>query len=148
MTISHRSKLLILLVVLISLSTGVLAANYVEKRIQSTGTIYTPNPSLEVYSDPGCTTILTQVNWGTLTAGDAPTYTIYIKNIGNAQLQVNITTANWTPTEAPTYINLTSNVNNFALPPDSTQTAILTLTISSSIQGITDFSFDIVVEGS
>lgn len=76
MTISHKSKLLILLVVSISLATGVLATNYVEKRIQSTGYIYTPNPNIEVYSDLGYTTILTQVNWGTLTAGDTPTYTI------------------------------------------------------------------------
>ena len=147
MTFSRRSKLLILLVAIISLATGVIATNYVEKRIQSTGYIYTPNPSIEVYSDPEYTTILTQIGWGTLTAGDTATRTIYIKNIGNTQLQVNITTANWNPTQAPTYITLTSNVNDFALSPESTQTAILTLTISSNIQGITDFGFDIVVGG-
>ena len=148
MTVFNKSKLIILTILLISIATGVLAANYVEKRIESTGYIYTPNPSIEVYSDPECTTPLSQINWGTLNAGDTPTQTTYIKNTGNTQLQVNITTANWTPIQAPTYITLTSDFNEFSLTPDSTQKATLTLTVSSSIQGITDFSFDIVVEGS
>jgi len=142
-----KSKLIFLLLILASVVSSVLATNYVEKRIQSTGYIYTPNPGIEVYSDPECTTVLSQINWGTQNPGDNPTRTIYIKNNGNTQLQVNITTSNWTPTGVPTYITLTSNVNNFTLNPESTQTTILTLAISSSIQGITDFSFDIVVEG-
>lgn len=147
MTFSRRSKMIILLVALVSLTTGVLATNYVEKRIQSTGYVFTLNLGIGIYSDPECTNILSLLNWGTLTAGESASNTIYIKNTGNTPLQINIATANWTPTDGSTHITLTSNVNDFILNPGSAQTAILTLTVSSSIQGDIDFGFDIVVGG-
>jgi len=147
MKLSQRSKLLIFLVILISLATGVLAKSYVEKRIQSTGHIFTLNLGIGIYNDPECTNILSQLNWGTLTAGESASNTIYIKNTGNTQLHINISTANWIPTDGHTHITLTSNVNNFPLNLGSTQSAILTLTVSNNIPGDIDFSFEIVVGG-
>jgi uncharacterized repeat protein (TIGR01451 family) len=100
-----------------------------------------------VYSDSACTTALSAISWGTLNPGDIKTYTIYVKNTGTVPVTLNMTVGNWNPTSASSYITLTWNKEKYVLPATQVVQAVLTLTVSSSVSGVTSFSFDITITG-
>jgi hypothetical protein len=62
-------------------------------------------------------------------------------------LRSNLTVQNWVPTGSSSYIGLVWNRENQTVAVGSVVTAVLTLSVSPSITGITDFSFDIVITG-
>jgi len=58
-----------------------------------------------------------------------------------------MTTTNWTPATADGPITLSWDKENALLNPDQVTTATLTLSVSEDIDGVTNFSFNIVVTG-
>jgi hypothetical protein len=72
---------------------------------------------------------------------------VYVKNTGNAAVTLNMTTSAWSPSSASSYITLTWNQTGTVLQAGGVVTAGLTLTVSSSISGITSFSFNITISG-
>jgi len=100
-----------------------------------------------VYSDSACTTVLTSINWGNLTLGASASYTIYVKNNGTVPVTLTMTTGNWNPTTASSYITLSWNRSNYVLTAGSSVQAALTLNVSSSLTGFTNFAFDITITG-
>ncbi|MEM2147134.1 MAG: hypothetical protein QXJ94_00820 [Candidatus Bathyarchaeia archaeon] len=123
-------------------ASGLLTVN---KTIPATGSITTIN--VEVYSDSGCTQVLTQIDWGTVSPGSTVTKTIYIKNTGNAQMTLSMTTSNWNPNSANGPITITWNKEGATLAGGQSTTATITLTVASSISNITNFSVNIVITG-
>jgi hypothetical protein len=101
-----------------------------------------------VYWDPDCVNTVASINWGTLEPGSIETVDVYIRNEGNSASTLSMYTENWTPTEASTYMTLDWDYSGQSLNPDEVVAVTFTLTVSSSIQGITSFSFDIVIVGS
>lgn len=87
-----------------------------------------------------------EINWGTLTPGSNKNITLYIRNAGN-RMTGSFNTSNWFPTNASNYITLTWNFGEAPLYPNRIRTTIFTLSISPSIQNITDFSFNILITG-
>lgn len=106
-----------------------------------------PTVSLGVYSDSACTQNLTSIDWGTLSPGGSVTRTIYVKNTGNTQITLSMTPANWNPASANGPITLTWNREGTTLSAGQSTSATLTLSVSSSISGITSFSVNIVISG-
>lgn len=100
-----------------------------------------------VYSDSSCTTVLSSINWGNLTLGASVSYTIYVKNNGTIPVTLTMTTGNWNPTTASSYITLSWNRPNYVLTAGSSVQAALTLNVSSSLTGFTNFAFDITITG-
>lgn len=100
---------------------------------------------LGVYSGSGCTTALSSVSWGTLDPGTTATATIYLKNEGNVPVTLSISASNWAPSSASSYFTLTWNRDSYVLAVGASVQAVLSLTVSSSISGITSFSFDITI---
>ena len=100
-----------------------------------------------VYSDSSCTTVLSSINWGNLTLGASTSYTIYVKNNGTIPVTLTMTTGNWNPTTASSYITLSWNRPNYVLTAGSSVQAALTLNVSSSLTGFTNFAFDITITG-
>jgi hypothetical protein len=113
--------------------------------VASSGTITVVN--VGVYSDLACTTPLTSIAWGSIAPGGLTTRTIYVKNTGTAQVTLGMTRANWNPGTANGPITLTWNQEGGVLAANQVSTATLTLSVSSGISGITNFSVDIVVSG-
>jgi hypothetical protein len=134
--------IIVALPILTMTSTGLLSIN---QTISSTGAVTAIN--VGVYSDSACTNELTSLDWGTISPGNSQDITIYLKNTGNAQITLSMTTTNWTPASADGPITLTWDKENTTLNPNQETTATLTLSISESINGITNFSFDIVITG-
>jgi hypothetical protein len=103
---------------------------------------------LAVYSNSACTTSLSSINWGTLTAGGTTTQTIYVKNTSSGlSLTLNMTTSSWSPASANGPIAIKWNQQSTVLQPGASVAAVLTLTVSSSISGVTSFSVNINIGG-
>jgi hypothetical protein len=119
----------------------------VTRTVSNTGSIRvsTPSAQLGIYSDSGCTTVLSSVSWGTLDPGSTATSTIYVRNEGNVPVTLSIQAANWNPASAQSYFILTWNRNSYVLAVGASVQAVLSLSVSSSISNITSFSFDISI---
>ncbi len=85
-----------------------------------------PTYGLELYSNPGLTTPLTSLNWGTVYQGDSADITVYVKNVGNQAAQVglthNLSSSVGTITKTPTTLNI---------PVGSSDSMTITLTVLS-----------------
>ena len=98
-----------------------------------------------VYADQDCTIPVTSIDWGVMEPGETKGITVFIRNEGNVPSTLNITTENWSPSEAQAYITFTNNYNGSVLKPMDKVQVLFSLAIKSSITGITQFSFDIVI---
>ena len=136
-----------LLIIAIALSLTTFAAISEAKAPPPNGKV-TGSADLGVYSNSACTTPLSSINWGNLTAGGKITQTIYIKNTSNSlALTLRMGTSNWTPTSANGPITLTWNQEGKRLQPGQSVAATLTLTVSSNIADVTNFSVQISITG-
>jgi hypothetical protein len=119
------------------------------KTVTSGGTITVKaSADLSIYTDTACTQTATFVDWGKLKPGDTATKTIYIKNVGNTNIELGLATTDWSPPQANPAINLTWDKEGDMLTPSNAVAATLTLTVSASISSsITTFSFNIKITG-
>jgi archaellin len=100
-----------------------------------------------VYSDSDCTTLLSSIDWGTLNPSDIKTYPIYVKNAGTKPITLNMTTTAWNPSSATSYITVSWNQESHVLGSGQVVQAVLTLSVSATIKGITNFNFNLVITG-
>jgi hypothetical protein len=117
----------------------------VSQTVSSTGTVTAVN--VGVYSDSSCTVVLTSIDWGTTPPGNSVTRTFYVKNTGNTQITLSMSKNSWVPSSANGPITVTWNRESVTLNSGSSTSATLTLSVSSSISGITSFSVNIVITG-
>jgi len=88
-------------------------------------------------------TEISTIDWGALSNGTSTTLNVVVKNTGNQNLTLSMTTANMSPIGV---VSLSWNKENTVLAAGASVTAILTLTIPSN--GLaTDFTFDTIVNG-
>jgi hypothetical protein len=134
---------IIITVIILTVTTaGLLSVN---KTISSSGTVIAVN--VGVYSDSDCTSELTFIDWGRISPGNSVNTTIYLKNTGTTQITMSMTKTNWIPATADGPITLTWNRESATLNADQVTMATLTLSVSESISGITNFSVDILIAG-
>jgi archaellum component FlaG (FlaF/FlaG flagellin family) len=148
MAMAKASKLLVvvLTVAAFALATLTLAAINVSQNVSSSGTIAT-SPNIGVYSDSACTTNMTSINWGSVAAGGSATQIVYVKNTGTGSMTLSLAVSNWIPSGASTYITISWNQQGTQLSAGQSVAATITLTVSSSITGITSFSNTIAISG-
>jgi hypothetical protein len=125
--------------------TLVTAGIIATQTISSDGTVTTID--VDVYSDSACSQNCTSISWGTLHPGDSINRTVYVKNTGTRPITLSMTTENWTPEGADTYLTLTWDQEGTVLDADDFVPANLTLSADSDTGDLTDFSFDIIVAG-
>jgi len=101
-----------------------------------------------VYRDNGCTDPLSSVDWGTLEPGSSKKVTCYIRNEGNSVSTLYMYASNWSPSDASGYMSLSWDYGGQSINPDEVVQVTFTLSVSTSIEGITSFSFDITIVGS
>jgi hypothetical protein len=136
-----------LLIIAIATAGGTLATLTVNSNVGSSGAVNV-SANLGVYSDSGCTTPLTTINWGNLSAGGSITRTVYIKNTSSGlSLTLSMSTSSWNPTSANGPITVTWDKENTKITPTQYIAAVVTLNVSSSIVDITNFSVQINITG-
>lgn len=103
---------------------------------------------LIVYSDSLYLDRTETINWGTLIPDTVENRTVYVENVGDKALTLNLTATNWVPSNATDYLSFTwtgdSVIDGYAKRP-----YILYLTVHANVteSSIGDFSFDIIVDG-
>jgi len=113
--------------------------------IDATGSI--KSVGLGVYSDLQCTNAVSSLEFGQLEPGSSKSFNLYLKNEGNADLTLSMTSENWNPTNAAGYMTLTWTREGQQISSDEVLEFVITLTISETVQGINSFSFDIIISG-
>jgi len=91
---------------------------------------------------------VSSIDWGILEPGSNVNKTVYIRNEGNAAATLSLATSNWSPSNASNYLTLTWNYGGQTLKVNEAIQVKLTLSASSSVTGITNFSFDITITAS
>jgi hypothetical protein len=139
------TKIGVVAIVLASIAV-VYALTSVSVYLSSVGTVKALG--VGVYWDSSCSQAVTSIDWGLADPGSVKNVTVYVKNEGNAPVTLSLQTANWNPAEAEDYISLSWDYGGQAIGVNQVLAVTLSLSISFNIQGITTFSFDIVVVGS
>jgi len=127
------------------LMLGVCAATYATLQyrysIKNQGNISTVGcVALDDYGNP-----ITNIDWGTLEPNSWVDKVVYVQNNGTVNIVLGLATENWNPAAAEGFLTLTWNYTGQILNPDQKIPLLLTLQVSQSISGITDFSFDIII---
>jgi hypothetical protein len=129
----------------IILTSMVLSLLVTSQTLSNTGNIKAAG--IQVYADAQCTTPLSSINWDVIEAGKAKNYTIYLRNNGTVPVQLSMTTRNWNPTNAASYLRLTWNCSAYVVPQSAKVTARLTLSTFSNATAIQSFAFEILLTG-
>lgn len=135
-------KISILVLALVSV-TVVYAATTTYVYLRSVGTVKAIG--IGVYWDSECEHVVSSIDWGMAEPGAVKNVTVFIRNEGNAPVTLFLETVNWNPENAAEYITLDWDYASQALSPREVIAVNLTLTVSPSIEGITSFSFDIII---
>jgi hypothetical protein len=122
------------------------ATNYpTTETISTVGSLKTID--IEAYWEENLTNRVTGIDWGKLEPGNQKSFSIYLHNKGNSAVTLSMSTSNWNPSAAATYLTLNWNYNGQTIEADKNLQVTLTLSVNASITGITNFSFDIIVVG-
>ncbi|UCE16453.1 MAG: hypothetical protein JSV12_02230 [Candidatus Bathyarchaeota archaeon] len=98
-----------------------------------------------IYWDQACTNAINSINWGTIEPGYTVNETCYIRNEGNSASTLSLQTSNWNPSNATDYMSLIWDYGGQSINPNEAVQVALTLSVLSSVQNITSFSFDITI---
>jgi uncharacterized membrane protein len=146
---TSKSKVVFAMIVLICLSGllvfQALSAFTTSTTISNTGTLKAVG--VGVYFDAGMTNRATTVDWGMLEPGTQKTVTVYVRNEGNSPLTLTLSTSNWSPSTASSYLTVTWNYDGQAINAGANLKVVLTLTTSSSIIGVSNFNFNLIITG-
>ena len=101
-----------------------------------------------VYWDNNCNNRVSSIDWGTLNPGSVKNIAVYIRNEEEEPMYLILSTTNWNPPEASEFLTLGWNYTAWRMNPGEVLQITLTLSVSRYIEGISSFSFDILVAGS
>ena len=134
---------IIIVLCMLPLFAGGLAQLGTAITISNTGNVKTIG--VGIYGDSNFTNRVTSISWGMIDPGSSSNVTVYIMNEGNVPVTLHLYAQNWNPENASDYISLSWNYGEQALDPNEVIQVTLTLLISNSIEGITNYSFDIII---
>lgn len=115
------------------------------KTLSSSGSVKAIN--VEVFWDNACTQAVSSVDWGTPGPGESIEKIVFVKNTGNAPMNLVQYASGWNPVDVEFYLTLSWDLEGMVISADEVLQAVLTLDVSSDISGITDFAFNIIIEG-
>jgi len=113
--------------------------------INNAGTVNTVG--VAAYWNSACTNATTSINWGPMSPGEMRYYIIYIKNPGNTAENLSMATSAWNPPSAMDHLTLIWNCTGYRLAAGNVVAANLTLSISSSVSGFSNFAFNMTITG-
>ena len=126
-------------------SAATYAALEINFSIPTSGSVLAVN--VGVYSDPACTQNLTSISWGSVHPGENIARTIYVKNTGTAPITLGLSMSGWSPVAANGPITIAWDKEGTILNPGQSVATAISLSVSSEISDITDFSVNMIVSG-
>ena len=126
----------------IALTLCLVLALTVELQIANKAKIQTLH--VTAWQDPNCTTPLTEIDWGTIDAGQTKTYTAYLKTEANQNATIYSWASEWSPDGIQQYLTYNFNKNNTIIQPYTPLQVVFSLTVSENIPAsYSNFTFTI-----
>ncbi len=97
------------------------------------------------FLEAACINPLTSLTWPPLAAGESDWQLIYVNSTGTIPAVLNLTTADWTPTEAEELVTYTWDIEGVTILPNTILQANLPLTLAEDMGDVSTFSFTAVV---
>jgi hypothetical protein len=98
-----------------------------------------------IYWDRDCTNSTRSLDWGFINPNSNNSLTIFIRNELSSPLSLWLRTSSWTPSNASSYMTLSWNCSGQILKTNEAIPIQLTLTVSPSVIGISDFNFETTI---
>jgi hypothetical protein len=108
--------------------------------VQTSGTI-------GVYWDSSCSKTVSSIDWGTLQLGETKNIIVYARNEGTETVFLTVTASNFVPAITSVYLNFAYSCIGHKLRPNSTVQVTQALSVSSSTNGVSTFSFEMTFQG-
>jgi hypothetical protein len=138
---------IVLLAALCALASGIfgtaLSLLQTSRTISNVGSV--KGIGVGIYWDLACTNQTSSINWGLLEPGSNKTVGIYVRNEGNSVVGLSKTVQNWNPSNVQSFASLNWNYGNQTLGVNQVLQVNLTLIVTSTVSGITNFSFDLTI---
>jgi hypothetical protein len=136
---------LLALLVLVCVSSGlsIAGSQWASTIISSRGNLRVDG--VGVYQDANCSVAVKYLDWGTLEPSSAKNIILYVRNEGNHVATLFLATNNWSPVNASSYMALSWNYSGVVLSPMEDAGVVITLSVSSVVKNIVDFSFDVII---
>lgn len=138
--------LLIYTLVLSAVDSSVRAPSQDSRSISNAGSVLTIG--VGIYWDEDCTRRVSTIDWGGLEPSSNKSVAVFVRNEGNSPATLIMYASNWNPSNAMDYVALSWNREGYPIEIGEVVQATFTLSISADINGITTFSFDIIVVAS
>jgi len=145
MSLRRRIALKPLAVLLSIVALIVLASGFTQSSVRIVGRGTVKAVGVGVFWNSNCTDPVSFIDWGVVEPGSMNNVTVYVRNEGNVAANISLATENWSPSNASDYVTLSWNYDGQQLNPQEVAQITLTLNVSSSVQGIESFSFDIII---
>ena len=100
-----------------------------------------------LYSEEECINAISSIDWGTLRPGVPRNVVVYVKNTGTEALTLHLSEENWNPRIAADYIHLQWNCSGAVVEAGDVVGITLNLTVSENVDGLSNFTFDILITG-
>jgi hypothetical protein len=109
-----------------------------------------PEPSIEIdiYSDPECRNVISNVEWGEIESGGSSDVQVYVKNNGDVSVIISFDTENWSSSTAESNMVLSWDYDGVQIQPREIRAVTLTLRVDSNCPELSSFGFNIVIIGS
>jgi hypothetical protein len=103
--------------------------------------------NLGIYWDAKCINKVSSINWGVMSPGQSKKTVVYVRNEGSSPILLDLSTGDYNPTNASTYISFSWDCSDRKLDANQTVKITQDLQISSRIKGINNFSFNLIFTG-
>jgi hypothetical protein len=143
MNILEVSSIIILCTLALTVFGTALALRQNSKTVPSSASI--KGVGVGIYWDSACTNQTSSIDWGMLESGTNKTVKIYVRNEGNTFVTLSRTLQNWNPIIASNYVTVNWDYSGQTLSVNQVLQVNLTLAVSSTVSGITNFSFDMTI---
>ena len=100
-----------------------------------------------VYTTQQCTANLTSISWGSVRSGSNYTRVGYLRNNGNSNMTLSLSTSNWNPSTLSSILQVTWNYGGVILRPGQILAVTWTLSIPSGVSGYQSFGVNLIVTG-
>jgi hypothetical protein len=92
--------------------------------------------------------MISAVEWGDIEAGATSNVQIYVKNIGDTSVVINLMTENWSSPIASDNMNLYWDHDGSPIQSGEARGVLLSLSVDPDCPELTSFGFDVVITGS
>jgi hypothetical protein len=143
LVVAGATLILVTYVLALSLTGQVLSAVQPSRTVPNAGTVNTFG--VGVYQESGCINALRFIDWGVLEPGSSENVSCYVRNELSSVSTLSMYTSDWSPLSASDYLSLSWDYGGQSVDVDERVQVTFTLSVDATIEGITNFSFNITI---